>query len=216
MHELHFHLLFSLKSILPLLALRSELQQWMALGGFPTDTRFSEGNLAMTSSCAHVLALHHFTILSPWTTAHPPSATHPLCWTWVASPTPACPAPTYLSIHPSLKPQNKTSPIPHPLALWLIPSPFNFYFSWLVHSRWRSRACQVSSSLPIGYVAEYPLTLQCASMCWEEKNPPQFSGRPHLSMHFLSPLFLLSKPFLKQSSGKTSMGGMLILEAMSY
>lgn len=213
MHELHFHLLFSLKSILPLLALRSELQQWMALGRFPTDTRFSEGILAMTSSCAQVLTLHHVAILSPWTTAHPHSATHPLGWTWVASPTLACPAPTYLSIHSSLKPPNKTSPNPHPPCP---PSPFNFYFSWLVQSRWRSRAGQVSSSLPIGYVAEYPLTLQCASVCWEENNPPQFSGRPHLSMHFLSPLFLLSKPFLKQSSGKTSMGGMLILEGMSY
>lgn len=62
----------------------------------------------------------------------------------------------------------------HPVAPWLIPSPFNFYFSWLVHSRWRSRACRVSSSLPIGYVAKYPLicTLQCASGCWEEKILP--------------------------------------------
>lgn len=163
MHKLHFHVLFSLKSILLLLALRSELQQWVALGRLPTDRRLSEGIFARSPHAAHVVSLHHFSILGLRTTVHPHSAASLFCWTWVALLAPAPPPFVFASTLPYNSKIERAQP---PLLLhgWF-PFLYDFYFSRSVH---RSKTCRAASGILIGSVVEYPLSF--SYWCQEGKN----------------------------------------------
>lgn len=212
MHKLHFHVLFSLKSILLLLALRSELQQWVALGRLPTDTELSEGIFARSPHTAQVVNSPSFPYPQSQGHSPPTHSRQPILLNLSCSTSP-CPTPTCLCIHPSLQFQNRTSPTPT-VAPWLTPFPHDFYFSRSVHSRWRSEACPASSGILIGSVVEYPLSLGMLEMLGRGNLGLILRGS-YLPIHFHSLPFLLSHPFLKQSPEKTSISGMPIL-AMTY